>query len=90
MTGKLTCPKNFANYCENKKTCPYHCNKNGVCINGKCLCTGATSLSSSCIDISIYLAPTGSTGGLLHSNRENSKGLIIENGNLKKVETEKQ
>ena len=53
------------------------------------MCTGATSLSSSCIDISIYLAPTGSTGGLLHSNRENSKGLIIENGNLKKVETEK-
>lgn len=42
LTGTLTCPKNFDNICKNKKTCPYHCNKNGACVNGKCLCTGAT------------------------------------------------
>ena len=42
LVGTLTCPRDFSKYCENKKTCPYHCNKNGACINGKCLCTGST------------------------------------------------
>ena len=40
LQGTLTCPKNFDNYCQTKPTCPYHCNKNGACINGQCLCTG--------------------------------------------------
>lgn len=59
LTGTLTCPKNFGNYCSNKRTCPYHCNKNGACVNGKCLCTGVTDLSQSCIDVSILKAPVG-------------------------------
>lgn len=42
LNGTLRCPKNFDNFCKNKKTCPYHCNKNGACVDGKCLCTGAT------------------------------------------------
>jgi hypothetical protein len=41
LEGTLTCPPAFSNYCQSKKTCPYHCNKNGACIDGKCLCTGA-------------------------------------------------
>lgn len=65
--GTITCPKNIGRYCENKKTCPYHCNKNGACINGQCLCTGLTLPTASCIDLSIFLAPIGSTGGLLNA-----------------------
>ncbi len=50
MEGTLRCP-NFKAYCqENKKTCAFHCNKNGICINGMCLCTGSTTLTSTCID----------------------------------------
>jgi hypothetical protein len=67
LSGTLKCPASFSNYCKSKSTCPYHCNKNGACINGKCLCTGSTSFSSSCLDVSILTAPVGSTGGLLRS-----------------------
>lgn len=80
LNGTLRCPKNFDNFCKNKKTCPYHCNKNGACVDGKCLCTGATQLSSSCIDVSIFVAPVGLTGGLLNSMSDNSNGLTIING----------
>lgn len=75
LTGTLTCPRDFDQYCQNKKTCPYHCNKNGACINGQCLCTGSTVQSPSCIDVSIFLAPIGSTGGLLNSNSDNTQNL---------------
>ena len=78
LDGNLICPQSFKQYC-GKKTCPYHCNKNGVCINGQCLCTGATKLSPSCIDVSIYLAPVGSTGGLLNANNDETEELIIGN-----------
>jgi len=40
LQGTLTCPSEFKNQCQNKKTCPYHCNKNGACIDGQCLCMG--------------------------------------------------
>lgn len=75
LDGTLTCPKKFDNYCKNKQSCPYHCNKNGACINGQCLCTGKTVLEPSCLDVSIYEAPIGSTGGLLNSLRD--KGAIL-------------
>ena len=77
LVGNLTCPRSFAQYCENKKTCPYHCNKNGVCTNGQCLCTGSTQTSPSCIDVSIFLAPIGSTGGLLNANNDDSGDLVF-------------
>ncbi len=67
LQGTLTCPPSFNNYCLTKTNCPYHCNKNGACINGSCLCTGSTSLTPSCLDVSIYDAPVGSTGGFLQS-----------------------
>lgn len=67
LNGTITCPSSFSKYCLSKKTCPYHCNKNGACVNGQCLCTGITSISSSCIDISIFQAPIGTTGGLLNA-----------------------
>lgn len=80
LTGSLTCPKNFDNICKNKKTCPYHCNKNGVCVDGKCLCTGSTALTPSCIDVSIFISPVGLTGGLLNSLSD-SNGTLTLNGN---------
>jgi hypothetical protein len=81
LTGTLTCPSNFDNYCANKPTCPYHCNQNGACINGQCLCTGATVLTPSCLDVSIYDAPVGNTGGLLQALKDTSTDLIMtDNG----------
>lgn len=50
MVGTLTCPEDMETICSSKKMCPYHCNKNGACIDGKCLCTGKTSLASFCAD----------------------------------------
>ena len=83
LNGSLTCPKSFDNICKNKKTCPYHCNKNGACVDGKCICTASIELSSSCVDVSIFLAPVGLTGGLLNSlNDNNNNGLVIKNGVL--------
>lgn len=80
LNGTLTCPKNFDNICKNKKTCPYHCNKNGACVDGKCLCTASTDLSASCVDVSIFIAPVGQSGGLLKSLSDNTGGLIISGG----------
>ena len=70
LEGTLTCPQNFDNYCENKKTCAFHCNKNGACIDGECLCTGSLEKTPSCLDVSIFQAPVGTTGGLLASLNE--------------------
>lgn len=68
LEGTFTCPSNFANYCSSKKTCAYHCNKNGACINGQCLCIQDTQISPSsnvtCLDTSILTPPTGTTGGI--------------------------
>ncbi len=36
-------------------------------MNGQCLCTGVTQITQSCIDVSILVAPVGSTGGLLNA-----------------------
>lgn len=83
IEGSLTCPAKFENYCLSKKTCPYHCNKNGACIDGKCLCTGSIELTPSCVDISIFMTPVGSTGGLLNAISDNVGGLMIgDNGSL--------
>lgn len=81
LVGTLTCPKKFNKICTNKKTCPYHCNKNGACINGQCLCTSVTNTSQSCIDVSILVAPIGSTGGLVNALDDNVGVLIDLNGN---------
>ncbi len=76
--GTLTCPKSFANYCMGKKTCPYHCNKNGACVNGKCMCTGTTQLSASCADVSIFQAPIGNTGGLFNAFKDQTGSLTLD------------
>lgn len=64
LDGTLKCPMNFSNYCDIKKTCLNGCNKNGVCINGQCLCTGSTVLTSSCLDTLYTTVQVDSTGGL--------------------------
>lgn len=46
--GTLTCPSDFSIYCKAKKTCPFSCNQNGACLNGRCLCTGSTVFTSTC------------------------------------------
>lgn len=78
LEGTLTCPESFPNYCDSKRTCPYHCNKNGGCIDGQCLCTGALELTQSCLDISIFNAPIGSTGGLLQNLNDQTKNLNLD------------
>lgn len=78
LAGTLTCPRNFPTYCESKKTCPYHCNKNGACVNGRCLCTGTQFLTQSCIDVSILVAPIGSQGGYLNALRNPDSALVLE------------
>ena len=80
LEGTLTCPSNFVPICQSKKTCPYHCNKNGACINGKCLCTGALELTPTCLDISIFVAPVGNTGGLLNIFQTQTGELTLING----------
>ena len=85
LEGQLICPSNFENYCKSKKVCPYHCNKNGACIDGQCLCTGSLELTPSCIDVSMFLAPVGSSGGLLNSLSDSQGNLEIDsNGQLVK------
>lgn len=75
MEGTLRCP-NYAKYCtENKRTCAYHCNKNGICINGMCLCTGATVLTATCIDESNLTTTIEDTAGLTRS-------IIIDSGDV--------
>ena len=38
--GFLTCPTSFSRVCAIKR-CPNECNANGVCVNGKCLCSSS-------------------------------------------------
>jgi hypothetical protein len=38
--GTLTCPRSFKRVCAIKR-CPQACNANGVCLNGKCLCSSS-------------------------------------------------
>lgn len=59
LQGTLTCPSDFKNQCQNKKTCPYHCNKNGACINGLCLCTGQSDLTTTCLDVAFTTEQVG-------------------------------
>ena len=87
LDGTLTCPSDFDNYCKTKQNCPYHCNKNGACINGQCLCTGSKELTATCLDVSIYEAPIGSTGGFLQSLAEDNSGLILTNDGLVDAQT---
>ena len=75
MDGILRCP-NFRSYCvENKRTCAYHCNKNGICINGMCLCTGSTVLTTTCLDESNLTTTIPNTAGLLNS-------ILHDNGDI--------
>lgn len=67
LNGTFTCPSTFANYCKKKKICPYHCNMNGACINGKCLCFGAKVLTPICLAQTFNVSQIGSTGGFLLS-----------------------
>lgn len=41
-SGILTCPKSFKKICSIKR-CPNECNGNGVCLNGRCLCSSSYS-----------------------------------------------
>jgi hypothetical protein len=65
LEGTLTCPSSFDNMCRNKKTCAYHCNKNGACVNGMCLCTGEKSFSPTCLDAALTIEQIGVTGGFV-------------------------
>ena len=67
MDGTLQCPSNFDNYCGTKKTCAFHCNRNGICVNGKCLCTGELNLTSTCLDIGFTVSQMDNKGGLIKS-----------------------
>lgn len=51
LTGTLTCPKDFSYYCNTKPTCQNNCNLNGICMSGKCLCTGSTKLTDACLAV---------------------------------------
>lgn len=85
LEGTLDCPEDFDKYCGNKKTCAYHCNKNGACINGQCLCTGSLELTSSCLDVSVLKSSIGSSGGLLKSLNDRVEGLSLNgDGTIKK------
>jgi hypothetical protein len=90
LDGTLTCPMSFANYCSIKKTCAYSCNKNGACINGQCLCTGATSLTSTCLDQAYTTTQMDVTGGLLNSLFD-SKGdvIVLKNSTIGVTKSEK-
>ncbi len=67
LDGTLGCPSNFANYCTIKKTCAFGCNKNGACINGRCLCTGSTTLTTTCLDVTLSTTQVENTAGILNS-----------------------
>lgn len=67
LTGTLTCPSNFDNYCGTKQTCINNCNINGVCINGRCLCTGSTKYTDGCLPVELTVEQVGRTGGLMRS-----------------------
>lgn len=65
LTGTLTCPNDFSLYCAGKKTCTNNCNINGICLDGKCLCTGMNYLQKSCQNVELTVQQVGSTAGLL-------------------------
>lgn len=77
MDGTLRCPTSFSNYCEIKKTCTYHCNKNGACINGQCLCTGATALTSTCLDVTLSTIQVDNTAGLTNALRLEGDKIVL-------------
>lgn len=66
--GTLTCPSDFNAICGGKKTCSYNCNQNGACINGQCLCTGATTFTQTCPSKSPTTDTPITTGGRLLFN----------------------
>lgn len=85
FAGTLTCPSDFSSICNSKKVCLYHCNKNGLCLNGECLCINSDpltpGLSQTCMDTSMLTEPTGITGGVLNSIRiENDVIILINRG----------
>lgn len=85
LIGTLKCPTSFANYCEIKQPCTFHCNKNGACINGLCLCTGSTTLTSTCLDSSLSLVQINNTGGLLNSLFDDDGDILtLHNSNITK------
>lgn len=65
LEGTLNCPSSFDNMCRNKKTCAYHCNKNGACVNGMCLCTGEKTFFPTCLDAALTFDQMGETGGFV-------------------------
>lgn len=67
LIGSLTCPSDFTYYCSTKRTCESHCNINGMCINGQCLCTGNRELQPSCLDVQLTVRQVGDTGGFLNA-----------------------
>lgn len=77
MDGTLKCPTSFSNYCDIKKTCTFHCNKNGACINGQCLCIGSNTLSSTCLDVNTVTTLVEPTGGLLNALKFNGDILVL-------------
>lgn len=64
LQGTLTCPNNLDAYCNSKRTCAFNCNKNGVCINGLCLCTGSIFLTSTCQELGLDVNISGQIGGI--------------------------
>ena len=65
LTGTLTCPSDFSLYCAGKKTCTNNCNINGICLDGKCLCTGMNYLQKSCQNVELTVRQVNDTAGLL-------------------------
>ncbi|CAD8142973.1 unnamed protein product [Paramecium octaurelia] len=40
LSGSITCPENYKQFCENADECPNQCNKRGFCMKGVCTCYG--------------------------------------------------
>lgn len=43
------------------------------------MCTGTTALTSTCVDVAIYVAPVGDTGGLLLAQADDLEAFSFEN-----------
>lgn len=72
LFGTLKCPTNFSTICNAKKMCVYHCNKNGICIDGMCLCSGSLTLTATCLDNTFNSSAPGTTGGFISLTNSNS------------------
>ena len=48
MEGTIECPAEFPRMCSQKKTCINQCSRNGICVNGLCLCYNSLTLSPYC------------------------------------------